>query len=129
MLRYIEKENKKLGFKYKNYYLPQGDSFSLTATEKGGEEGVDLISRIVFKLGLNETECKINPIFEQDYRKDTEGVWTLIVRGKDTAEWKPTCACDDEPYVYEIEAYFIDGEPVTLTSGAFTIEPQIGGSL
>ena len=128
MLRYIEKENKKLGFKYKNYYLPQGDSFSLTATEKGAE-GMELISRVVFKLGLNETECKINPIFEQDYRKDENGVWTLVVRGVDTEKWKPTCACGDEPYVYEIEAYFSDGEPVTLTSGAFTIETQIGGSL
>ncbi|MBQ7798038.1 MAG: hypothetical protein IJ371_02840 [Clostridia bacterium] len=124
MLRYIEKENKKLGFKYKDYYLPQGDSFSLRATESNGEE--QLISRLVFKLGLAESDCKINPVFQQEFAKAVDGSWVCKVSGEETAKWKPTCACD-APYVYEIEGYYIDEEPTTLRTGNFTIEPQIGG--
>ena len=130
MLRYIEKENKKLGFKYKDYYLPQGDSFTFTATEQGTApiEGQPTIERVVFKLGLKHGECDINSVYEQDYLNNDDGtIWFCKVSGEVTKSWKTTCQCDDEPYVYEIEVIYSDGEPVTLTSGGFTIEPQIIG--
>lgn len=128
-LKFIEKQDKKYDFTYKNYLLRQGDSFTLTATERNGSEEDVAIEKLVFKLGLNETECKINPIFEQDYVRDVNGVWVLMVASGDTAKWKPTCACDDEPYVYEIEMHLVDGQQITLTSGEFKVEPQIGGSV
>lgn len=129
MFKYQEKENKKLGYKYKNYFLTQGDSFSLSATEVNGNVDEPLIGKVLFKLGLNEAECKINPVFEQEYVKMEDGVWLLKVGSKSTTDWKPTCANEDEPYVYEIEVYFIDGEPETIASGEFTVLPQIGGAL
>lgn len=129
MLRYIEKEDRKLGFKYKNYYLPQGDSFTFTATEKGEQvvDGEQTISSVVFKLGVRESDCIINLIYQQDYIRNEDGVWVCKVSGETTKAWKPTCDCNEEPYVYEIELTYSDGNPVTLTSGEFYITPQIVG--
>lgn len=127
MLRKVVKENKKLGFTYKDYYLPQGDSFTLTATESGSAGEGELISGVVFKLGQKEAECKLNLLFQQEFVKSASGIWVCKVSGDETAKWLTTCENCETPYVYEIEIYYSDGEPITLTSGNFYVEPQIKG--
>jgi hypothetical protein len=42
-----------------------------------------------------------------------------------TADWKPTCANNDEPYIYEIELVYTDGDTDTIEHAEFTVLPQI----
>lgn len=122
MFAYIDKIDKKLNITHRNYFLTQGDTFTLTASADGGEGVLD---KLVFKIGKKITECNIEQFYEQDYVL-VDGEWLCIVSGTTTSEWLPTNCPEnaDEPYIYEIEAHYVDGEPETLEQAEFTIEPQ-----
>lgn len=123
MFAYIDKIDKKLNITHRNYFLTQGDSFTLTANVN--DDAKTFISKFVFKIGKKVGECKIEQFYEQDYVL-VDGEWLCIVRGETTSQWLPTSCPEnaDEPYIYEIEVIYVDGEPETLEQSEFTIEPQ-----
>ena len=126
MFAYIDKLDRKLNINHRNYFLTQGDSFSLTATPEYGESQEPVVSRIVFKLGFPVSDCEITPMFEKDYVL-VDGVYLLKVTSFETSEWELTCKKGDTPYIYEIEVHYIDGDVETIEKAEFTVETQIGG--
>lgn len=125
MFRYVDKVDRKTGITHRNYFLTQGDSFSLIAklVENSGEAN---IAGIMFKLGLARSECNIEYIFGKQYQL-IDGEWMCIVKSKETELWLASCENDDEPYIYEIEVSYVDGSVDTIAQAEFTIEPQIKG--
>lgn len=121
MFGYIDTVDKKTQVKHRNYYLTQGDSFTLTATPKNGD--VDLISKVVFKIGTQNEDTTLNEIYSQDYVL-VEGAYYLNISTQTTAEWKIT-ELVGEPYIYEIEVHYVDGGINTVEQSEFTIESQI----
>ena len=124
MFGYIDKVDKKLNQTHRNYFLTQGDTFTLSAGIE--PENIEAIEKIVFKIGKRISECEIQQMYEQDYVL-VDGEYLCKVSGDVTAEWQPTDCPDNagEPYVYEVEAHYVDGEPETLEQAEFTVEVQI----
>lgn len=123
MFYHTDKEDKKSGKTHRNYFLTQGDSFTLTAKINSPSEDV-LISKIIFKLANKISECEMNSFFEKEYSV-YEDVWTCFITGEETNLLTPTCANNNQPYIYEIEAHYVDGGVDTLEQANFTILPQI----
>lgn len=126
MFAYQDKFDRKLNLSHRNYFLTQGDSFSLTATPEYSENQEPLVSKLVFKLGFPISDCEISPVFEKEYVL-VDGVYILKVTSAETSEWKLTCKQNETPYIYEIEVHYIDGNIETIEKAEFTIETQIGG--
>lgn len=123
MFYHIDKENKKSGKIRRNYFLTQGDSFGLVATINSDSEE-ELVSKIIFKIAKKITDCHIEEFFSKEYSL-FEGTWTCFITGEETNLWTPTCANDDQPYIYEIEVSYVDGGVDTLEQAEFSILPQI----
>lgn len=123
MFGYIDKQDKKLkNIVRRNYYLTQGDSFSLVATPTDGD--VATISKLVFKIGTQNEDGSLNEVYTQDY--DQAGsLYLLDVQSETTSEWKTTESMDGVPYIYEIEVHYIDGGVNTIMQADFTVESQI----
>jgi hypothetical protein len=126
MFAFIDKLDKKLNITHRNYFLTQGDSFSLTATPEYGESQEPVVDKILFKLGFPVSNCKIEPVFEKEYVL-VDGVYVLKVTSVETSKWKLTCEQDETPYIYEIEVHYLDGDVETIEKAEFTVETQIGG--
>lgn len=119
MFAYIDKVNKKVtpNIVNRNYYLTQGDSFSLTATPVN--EGEKVIAKILFKMASASGTI----FYEKQYDYDIENkVYVCNVTAEETAKWEITG--DNDPYIYEIEVHFIDGGIETLRRAEFTIWEQ-----
>lgn len=122
MFGYIDKPDKKLkNVIHRNYYLTQGDSFSLIATPTDGD--VALISKLVFKIGTMNEDGTLNEIFAKDYGY-TESSYILNIESYDTSNWEITEVIG-EPYIYEIEVHYVDGGINTIMQAEFTVEAQI----
>lgn len=120
MFAYKDRKDKKLDITYRDYYLTQGDSFTLTATPNGTSDRI--IDKIVFKMNtVGEDENDLTTFFEQNYEL-VEGVYYMICTPTDTAQWQITG--DNDPYVYEIEIHFIDGGIETVEQANFTVWRQ-----
>lgn len=125
MFAYIDKVDRKLNTTHRNYFLRQGDSFYLTATPEEDESLIGkIIDKFVFKIGTKISDCAIKEFYSKDYQL-VDGVWIVNVSSLTTAEWKPTCANNDEPYIYEIELVYTDGDTDTIEHAEFTVLPQI----
>lgn len=125
MFAYIDKFDRKLNSNHRNYFLRQGDSFTLTATPKEPQSPIGkVIEKFVFKIGTQISECEIKEFYSKDYQL-VDGVWVVNVSSLTTSEWKPTCANNDEPYIYEIELVYSDGDTDTIEHAEFTVLPQI----
>lgn len=125
MFAYIDKLDRKLNTTHRNYFLRQGDSFTLTATPKENEQIVGkVIDKFVFKIGTQISECSIQEFYSKDYQL-VDGIWVVNISSLTTADWKPTCANNDEPYIYEIELVYTDGDTDTIEHAEFTVLPQI----
>ena len=123
MFYYLDKEDKKSGKIHRNYFLTQGDSFALTA-KINAEVDEDVVSKIVFKMANKISDCNMELFFEKEYTL-SEGIWVCFITGEETSNLKPTCANNDQPYIYEIEAHYVDGGVDTLEQAEFSILPQI----
>lgn len=123
MFYYIDKVDKKSGKTHRNYFLQQGDSFALTA-KVNAETEETVVSKIIFKLANKVSECQFDSFYEKEYVY-ADGIWTCFLSGEDTDKWTPTCANNEQPYIYEIEAHYVDGGIDTLEQAEFTILPQI----
>lgn len=123
MLGYIDKLDKKLNITHRNYFLTQGDSFTLSASV--GSENLDLIDKIVFKMGSQISDCEIRQFYEQDYFL-VNGEYLCFVPSSITTNWSPTdCPTNNgEPYIYEIEVHYLDGGIETIEQAQFTVYPQ-----
>ena len=126
MFAYIDKLDKKLNISHRNYFLTQGDSFTLTATPQFDEGDTSTIAKLVFKLGFPVSDCEITPVFEKAY-SFADGDYIMKCTSEETSEWKLTCEQDDTPYIYEIEVHYVDGGIETIEKAEFTVEVQIGG--
>lgn len=129
MFSYIDKLDKKLNRTHRNYFINQGDTFTLTANPQfevvGGE---DVIAKFLFKLGFPHSECNIESLFEKEYELDEEsGIYILKVLSSETELWVATCEREETPYIYEIEVHYTDGNIETLEQAEFTVESQIKG--
>jgi hypothetical protein len=125
MFAYKDKVDRKLNITHRNYFLRQGDSFYLTAIPKEDEQlAGKIISKFVFKIGTQTSDCEIKEFYSKDYQL-VDGVWIVNVSSLTTSEWKPTCANNDEPYIYEIELVYSDGDTDTIEHAEFTVLPQI----
>lgn len=123
MLAYIDKLDRKLNITHRNYFLTQGDSFVLSA--KLELDDLQFINKIVFKIGKQISECQIEQFYEQDYEL-LDNEYLCTVSSDITTNWQPTDCPENngEPYVYEIEVYYIDGGVETVEQAQFTIYPQ-----
>lgn len=119
MFGYIDKEDKKINRTHRNYYLTQGDSFTLTA--KPTNIDISLISKIKFKIGTIENN-KLKEMYTQDYLLGNNNKFYLLVTSATTTNWNVT---EDEPYVYEIEVTYVGGNVETVEQSLFSILPQI----
>lgn len=126
MFAYIDKLDKKLNISHRNYFLTQGDSFTLTAKPEFDNADNSVIGRIVFKLGFPISDCEIQPLFEKDYIL-SDGEYIMKCTSEETSEWKLTCEQNETPYIYEIEVHYADGDIETIEKAEFTVEVQIGG--
>lgn len=125
MFAYIDKVDRKLNTTHRNYFLRQGDSFYLTATPVEDENlAGKIIEKFVFKIGTQISDCEIKEFYSKDYQL-VDGVWIVNVSSLTTAEWKPTCANEEVPYIYEIELVYTDGDTDTIEHAEFTVLPQI----
>ena len=113
MFAYIDKTDK-YGITHRNYFLTQGDSFSIVATPV--EEYADSIATIKFRLGVG-----LETFFTQDFAKQEDGKWVLLVDSENTAKWEVS----EEPYTYEVEVYFIDGNSKTVSQADLTVWKQM----
>ena len=120
MFGYIDKLDKKINRTHRNYYLTQGDSFTLTA--KPTNIDISLISVIKFKIGTIESN-KLKEMYVQDYVLGNDDKFYLLVTSNTTTEWGVTDGC--EPYIYEIEITYTGGNVETVEQSEFTILPQI----
>ena len=119
MFAYIDKTDK-YGITHRNYFLTQGDSFTLTASD----EGKGLIKDIVFKLGrIGDNEYDIDEFYRHHYTLADDGVWYLFVETEDTVGFEVTG--DNEPYIYEIEVKYIDDAIETVSQANFTVWKQM----
>lgn len=129
MFSYIDKVDKKLNRTHRNYFITQGDTFTLTANpqfEVVGEQSA--IAKFLFKLGFPHSECNIESLFEKDYYFDEDsGLYILKVLSSETELWVATCEREETPYIYEIEVHYTDGNVETLEKAEFTVESQIKG--
>lgn len=117
MFAYIDKVDKKVtpNVISRNYFLTQGDSFTLTATPKNEEKPV--IAKILFKIALANG---IN-FYEKEYEYDVDNnIYVCNVPAEETANWKIV----EDPNIYEIEVHFIDGNIQTVRRAEFTIWEQ-----
>ena len=122
MFGYIDKQDKKLkNVIHRNYYLTQGDSFSLIATPTDGD--IALISKIVFSIGTQNDDGTLNEIYSQDYANG-EPAFILDVSSETTSEWEIS-EIVGSPYIYEIEVHYVDGGTNTIMQAEFTVESQI----
>lgn len=123
MFGYTDKLDRKTNKTHRNYFLTQGDSFTLSAGIDA--ENMDLVQKIVFKIGKQVSECQIDQFYEQDYGL-VDGVYLCMVESETTNTWSPTDCPDNagEPYVYEIEVHYLDGGIETIEQAQFTIYPQ-----
>lgn len=121
MFGYIDKEDTKYNRTHRNYYLTQGDSFTLTATPTNID--ISLISKIKFKIGTISNK-KLNEMYTQDYELGDNNKFYLLVTSETTSRWNVTDP-DKEPYVYEIEVNYVGGNVETVEQSKFTILPQI----
>lgn len=118
MFAYIDKTDK-YGITHRNYFLTQGDSCTLTAND----DGRNIISKVLFKLNtIGESEYDLIEFFRKEYRLSDDGEWCLFLTSDDTNAIEITG--DNDPYVYEIEVYFIDGSVETVEQANFTIWKQ-----
>ena len=125
MFAYIDKVDKKFNMTHRNYFLRQGDGFYLTATPKEEENlSGKIIEKFVFKIGTQISDCEIKEFYSKDYQL-VDGIWVLNVSSFTTSEWKPSCVNNDEPYIYEIELVYTDGDTDTIEHAEFTVLPQI----
>ena len=104
----------KYGITHRNYFLTQGDSFSIVATPV--VDYAELISTIKFKLAVG-----VDEFFSQEFEKQLDGKWVLLVDSENTAKWEVS----EEPYTYEIEVYFNDGNSKTIAQADLTVWKQI----
>ena len=119
MFAYIDKTDK-YGITHRNYFLTQGDSFTLTASD----DGRGLIQDVVFKLGrIGENEYDIDEFYHHHYRLDEDGTWYLFVETEDTVGFEVTG--DNDPYIYEIEVHYVDGSIETVSQANFTVWKQM----
>ena len=78
MFGHIDKADKTLkNVTHRNYYLTQGDSFTLTASPVNGD--TSLISKIVFKIGTVNEDGSLSEMFSQDYVLLNDGVYYLVL--------------------------------------------------
>lgn len=126
MFAYIDKLDKKLNITHRNYFLTQGDSFTLTATPEFDASETNVIDHILFKLGFPVSDCEISPVFEKRYTL-VDGEYIMKCTSEETSEWKLTCEQNETPYIYEIEVHYVDGDIETIEKAEFTVEVQIGG--
>lgn len=132
MFAYKDVLDKKLNKTHREYYLTQGDSFSLIATPL--DVDINLIQQIVFKFGLPKSfgSCEIEELYTQNYIK-RESDFICMVSADVTKDWTPTCCNIDKetgleiPYVYEIEIHFNDETIETVEQYNFKVLKQIGG--
>lgn len=125
MFAYIDKFDRKLNTNHRNYFLRQGDSFTLTATPQENQEIAGrIIEKFVFKIGTQISECSIKEFYSKDYQL-VDGLWVVNISSLTTSQWKPTCVNNDEPYIYEIELVYTDGDTDTIEHAEFTVLPQI----
>ena len=121
MFGHIDKADKTLkNVTHRNYYLTQGDSFTLTANPVNGD--TSLISKIVFKIGTVKDDGSLSEMFSQDYVLLNDGVYYLAVSSETTHDWQIT---EGEPYTYEIEVHYTDGGVNTVEQSDFTVWSQI----
>lgn len=121
MFGHIDKADKTLKeVIHRNYYLTQGDSFTLTASPVEGD--ASLISKIVFKIGTLNDNGSLLEMYSQDYVLLNDGVYYLTVSSETTKDWAIT---EDEPYTYEIEVHYVDGGVNTVEQSSFTVWNQI----
>lgn len=120
MLRYVDKVvDRKTGETKRIYTINQGDTFTFYAQEQIAEGGERLIKGFKFKLG----KSNYSEFFSQDYIELEDGRFMLKVHSEDTQLWEVT---EDEPYWYEIEAEYIDGNKVSITLYEFNVDYQVG---
>ena len=121
MFGHIDKADKTLkNVTHRNYYLTQGDSFTLTASPVNGD--ASLISKIVFKIGTVNDDGSLSEMFSQDYVLLNDGVYYLAITSETTQDWQIT---EGEPYTYEIEVHYTDGGVNTVEQSDFTVWSQI----
>lgn len=124
MFGYIDKPDKKLkNVIHRNYYLTQGDSFSLIATPQDGD--VELIKNLVFKIGKQREDGRLDEMYSQKYGY-TDTSYVLHIESDTTADWEITDVVG-EPYIYEIEVQYTDGGVNTIMQAEFTVEGQLRG--
>lgn len=123
MFAYIDKTDKTLkNITHRNYFLTQGDSFSLTARPVNGE--IELIDKLVFKIGTQNEDGSLNEMYSQDYVLNTDDIYYLGIKAETTTEWEITENVG-EPYIYEIEVHYVDGGINTIEQSEFTVWSQI----
>ena len=121
MFGHIDKADKTLkNVIHRNYYLTQGDSFTLTAKPVNGDSS--LISKIVFKIGTINDDGSLSEMYSQDYVVLNDGIYYLSVSSEATHDWPIT---EGEPYTYEIEVHYTDGGVNTVEQSDFTVWSQI----
>ena len=113
MFAYKDKTDK-YGITHRNYFLTQGDTFSIVGTP--AENYADSVATIKFKLAVGLEE-----FFSQDFAKQEDGRWLLTVDSVETTKWEVS----EEPYTYEIEVYFIDDNSKTVAQADLTVWEQI----
>ena len=114
MFAYIDKTDK-YGIVHRNYFLTQGDTFTLIGNVP--EDQQDVVKSVKFQIGPNETV-----MYSQKYTK-ADGKYYCVVPSEETAKWEVTG--DNEPYNYEIVVTLADGNEKTVMDADFSIWEQM----
>lgn len=115
MFAYIDKTDK-YGIVHRNYFLTQGDTFTLIGNPP--VDAVEAIKGVRFKIGPNETT-----MYSQKYTKADDGKYYCPVPSEETAKWEVTG--DNEPYDYEITVTLADGNEKTVMKADFSVWEQM----
>ena len=115
MFAYIDKTDK-YGITHRNYFLTQGDTFTLVGNVP--EEQQEVVRGVKFQIGANETV-----MYSQRYTKAEDLKYYCVVPTSETSKWEVTG--DNEPYDYEIIVTLADGNEKTVMKANFTIWEQM----
>ena len=122
MLRYVDViTNKKTQETHRQYTINQGDTFTLYIKDNIDNIEESKIASAKFKLGKSD----YSTIYEQQYIYDADNQrWICKFDSTTTNLWEVNI--DGEPYNYEIEITYTDGNSVSVELYEFYVDYQIG---